>query len=627
MYSGSPIGGAPISAVLDATIADVEPPVQPTFIDGTVSYPLTWIEWHNEDPHAYAEVDLNDRASYYMGYKRATVIQGGWAKVTRGLSDWQGQIEHLVFGALHSDTDRRFRGQLGDGESTRFLTNRPRVVRMIDDEERRIEGTPRVVANGFLIDYSTIGGLKFSETCSDFVRRKHSRQRKSLQHWHPLIRVEDFDPNTTPQDALNKPGPVIYGALTSSTGAYAPIYTGIRLCPDAVYRSEFLIACHACKGIPTGEIYIDGVQVAASPTIFTVPFTAEWTAALFPHAGYFEINGFRYFTMYVDRAAAIALNLVTADELSLGSARLTINIQGIESVGDGTGSLITSLVLQCQHFAENALAPNRPFNTQAWVGIAPLYFSAIPELTYVDRASFADVDGLVGLDGAGVIGWAGEGVGDLDVLARFCLSGDFEVGFSRLGQLIASREPDSAPVDPEDLDDVKNILAETLTIRDNVTARFFNIQPYRWGQFYDRSVDGGEIFEGGVRLVIPSHGGWQSTKDGETDLRDAASISNYDQEVAASSLDLYFLRNSTDAQAIAQRRLDRYKNPLRVVSLEVPLSGTNVDLGDVFTVTAIEGISDSGWTDRPLRCTRHELDPNQNTVTLDAYDIQRVWDA
>ncbi len=97
--------------------------------------------------------------------------------------------------------------------------------------------------------------------------------------------------------------------------------------------------------------------------------------------------------------------------------------------------------------------------------------------------------------------------------------------------------------------------------------------------------------------------------------------------MAAPNLDLYFLRNGTDALAIVTRRLERYKNPLRVASLTVPLSGTSIDLGDVFYLQAIDGIGPDGYTaadPRPYRCTRHELDPNANTTTIEGYDIERV---
>lgn len=779
-----------------------------TATDGTVSWPLTWIEHYKEDPtnsvpasenKAYAEVDLNDPDTYYLGYKEPRVLQ--WHRITRGLSDRAGQLEHLSFGAILSDTDLRFRGYLDDTGSpmagTRFFPNRPLIERMIDDVLRRALGLPTVIANGFVSDYASLGGLQFSLSGYDWIKRKFSRSRKSQNKWQPLVRVEDFDPNTTPQDVLNRPAPVIYGSLTDAdeqtvadsvrttgylpdpvnltatvhgspanpiarryyfaglngfygdpsiqlwsdhrgetlgvaidvtgcpddqelraqvasgtvstwveitgecpdaaairvyhgdtsganiqglgladaagspstftfldgkslisggptfaegfeaapplrnntyipgtlsggnvttdtgSGTCAPPYTGIRLCEDSVYRSEFLIAAHACKAV--NEVYLGGVRVpdAELADYFLVPNSTEWNA-VWTHPHYIEVFGRRYTTLYVDRQYAKDRGLVATNELSAGNTLLTVNVDGIEEIGDGTGTLITSLVLQAQHFAENP--GDRPWNAQGWVNASPFEFAQMAGTTLVDRVSFADVDALVNLDGAGIIGYQGEEVGTLDVLARFCLSGDFEIGFNRIGQLMAAYEPSAVPASVVALTDVLNITADSLSIRDEVTSQFFNILKYRWGPEYTGRTSGGPMTVRGLHLVLPQIGGWLSIANDEYEIRDTASITNYDQE-RETSIDLYFIRDSVSAAQVLTRRLERYMNPLRTVTFTIPLSGLQIDLGDVFTITAIDGISPTGWTDRALRCTRHELDPNALTVTITAYDFQRVLDA
>ena len=131
-----------------------------TFEDGAVSHPLTWITLTKRDgsKHPYAEVDLNDPEDYYDGYKRPRVER--FATIARGLSDRDGQVEHLSFGAVLSDirtdrddTDREFRGTLAD-EVNKYLTNRPLEVWFVDDTERRRLGLPRLAALGFVNDYA-----------------------------------------------------------------------------------------------------------------------------------------------------------------------------------------------------------------------------------------------------------------------------------------------------------------------------------------------------------------------------------------------------------------------------------------------------------------------------------------
>ncbi len=774
-----------------------------------VSIPLTWIEHYKEDPtngvpasenKAYSDAWLNDPDAFYLGMKPSWVLN--WNRISRGLSDRTGQLEHLAFGCTLSDTERTFRGYLDDTSSpmagTRFFPNRPLVERMIDDEDRRREiASAMIVANGFVSDYAPLGGLQFSLSGCDWIKRKFSRSRRSQLKWQPLVLVTDFDPNTTPQDVLSKPAPVVYGSLsdadeqtvadtsratgylpdpvnlvatvhgspanpisrryyvsglngfygdpnvqlwtdhrgetlgvsvdvtgcpndqelqaqvlsgTASTwveltcdcpdadavrvyhgdlsgsniqglgladaigspgsftfldgksltsggaafaqafdatpplrnntyipgtltggnvttdtgsGSFAPPYTGIRLCEDAIHRSEFLIAAHACKAV--NEVYLGGVRVPDSElaAYFLVPNSTEWNA-VWTNPHYIEVFGRRYTTIYVDRQYAKDHQLVATNELSPGNTLLTVNVDGIEEIGDGTGTLITSLVLQAQHFAENP--GDRPWNAQGWVDASPFTFSATGD-PLVDRVSFAAVDALVNLTGAGVIGYQGEAVGTVDVLSRFCLSGDFQIGFNRLGQLIASYEPPEGSPSPaivEALTDVMDINADTLNIHDDVTSDFFNILTYRWGPEFTGRTSGGPMTVRGLHLVLPQIGGWLSILNDEYEIRDTSSIINYDQEREL-SIDLYFIRDTVSAAQVLTRVLDRYKNPLRTVTLTVPLQGRAVDLGEVFTVTAIDGISSSGWLNRILRCTRHELDCNGLFVNLTAYDLQRIW--
>lgn len=746
-----------------------------TFDDGTVSTPLTYFNWHHDTGQVKgAEVDLCDRDLYYGGLKPAIVLS--WKPITRGLSDKSGQMEHQSFGATVSDTTRTIRGML-DTDASRYFPNRPWIERMIDDEQRRVEGVPRMVANGFISTYSPDPDLTFSFDCVGWPRRKFTRQRKSQLAWQPIYRVEDFDPNTTPSDVLNRPAPVIYGSLSdlnqattadsvhtvylpdptapsgtvngapgttttwryyftamngqygvdprlqpwsdhrgetyfasvdvasapddaalqsqanaggaasywvalsctsadatavrvyrgltdgtgikglayaegsagtwtlldgknatsgdaiyyagidakppirnntyipgtlsggnvttdTGSGAFQATYTGLRL-SGGVHYSEFAIAAHYCTAI--NQVYVGGVRVGASDlsTYFTLNTAISY-------------SGFRYCTIHVDRAYAIANGIVSSDELAQGDNLLTVNVDGIEDVGDGTGTLITNLFDQAKHFCENALAPDRPFNTQDWVGASPIEFSAVPGLTLVDATSFDALAAANSITGAGAIGAFREEIGAMDALALFLISGDFQVGESRKGQLLASREPDEVPTSFTTLTDVINITERSFRISDGVLSDFFNILPYRYGRDLSGRSSGGPLTVNGLRLVLAQSDGWQSTADGVTFVEDTASQFNFDQEISAPQMDLHFIRDASVAIQIVSRVLNRYSFPLRRVTLTVPLSGTSVDLGDVFGVTDIEGIGASGWTNEPLLCERHILDPNTNSVTLSA---------
>ena len=191
--------------------------------DGRTSVPVAWVELTDREGTMtpFAEVDLNDRASYYGGYKRPWVLS--WLPVSRGLSDRAGQMEHASFGALLSDVTRFFRALLA-GPKTRYLTNRPLVERIIDDEARRAERVPRVLAVGYTADYGPRSDLKFEVRGSDWLKKKFSRKAQAGQAWQPLITLEDFPhaadeylTDTTAKRAVGAVGlpvPIILGTLS-----------------------------------------------------------------------------------------------------------------------------------------------------------------------------------------------------------------------------------------------------------------------------------------------------------------------------------------------------------------------------------------------------------------------------
>jgi hypothetical protein len=75
-----------------------------------------------------------------------------------------------------------------------------------------------------------------------------------------------------------------------------------------------------------------------------------------------------------------------------------------------------------------------------------------------------------------------------------------------------------------------------------------------------------------------------------------------------------------------QRKRARFRHPRRRAALRVPLSGLVRELGEAVPITHIEGIGAAGWNDHQVRIVRDELDPNDNTVVLECYDLETVFE-
>jgi len=190
------------------------PSPEAVFLDGRVSYPLCWLEYTDRvgDRHVFAEVDLNDRVSYYGGYKAPWVVE--FRAITRGISDPTGQLEHLAFGARLSDTTRFFRGQLAD-PARRYVANRPLVERMIDDEDRRAERTPRIVAVGYAKSPQVLPSLQVELPGTDWIAKKFIRKQRQEEDWIARVTAADFP--TAPPQVLDQTIPILYGEVSDET--------------------------------------------------------------------------------------------------------------------------------------------------------------------------------------------------------------------------------------------------------------------------------------------------------------------------------------------------------------------------------------------------------------------------
>lgn len=115
--------------------------------------PLVWVEWTGPDGSlpVWAPVDLPDPSTYYRGFKEAKILVAG--VVQRSLSDESGELQNQRFDVELDDSDLTLRTLLGQSDARRHLINTPLVMRMINDEDRRLLKRPRTVAIGVVREY------------------------------------------------------------------------------------------------------------------------------------------------------------------------------------------------------------------------------------------------------------------------------------------------------------------------------------------------------------------------------------------------------------------------------------------------------------------------------------------
>lgn len=371
---------------------------------------------------------------------------------------------------------------------------------------------------------------------------------------------------------------------------------------------RFLVAGHACTRIVA--VYQSGQRVDTSGFV-AVPGQGDWTSRFGAVAT--DIGGERFTFVYARGSIG--------DAAAAGTAPLTADVDGIETVGDGSGTLITDLFEQYEHFLRNWVL--RDYRTGAWATSGPTWGDAPDDIDLVDSSSFAACKAIASARVAG--GYPGAFIVGVDPndaspsatpsvstayrqetvrtwIARLNQSADCFCGFSRKSQFVVRMLNDdpatraSAPRYTAGL----GILQGTFELEEKPTT-----------------------IENQINVRFKRH--WAvATWTGSDRIEDLDAQARI-AEVRPYQLDLWAVRSVAHATDIARRRLERRKFALRTVRWESDMGALTIDLGDLVRVSHPEGVGALGWTDRPCVIMRHEFDPARFVVRLEALDVQYLF--
>lgn len=459
--------------------------------------------------------------------------------------------------------------------------------------------------------------------------------------------LEEASGGTTNFATVGLAVPIPYGTIDESPAVYVGRYT----LSDGRSYHKFILAGCAIQGIDgiftdngatgvgtnpasaTGDLALE----AGSGGNWVVPGYLNWTELM--GADLFEdLNGRRYTTIYGlvgNRPADVAAGFF--EPLTPESIRLYVRLRGIESVGDGTGTLLIDAFDIRLHLLQNWIFGD--YQSGAWLG-SPM-FPDDPTLSMIDEASFARnseianrrVSGGYYLDfiiGATPDNATSEFVSVSDLEARANISTDANSYRNHKGQYAVSMVDDSSYADPAaTLTALRHIHEGSFDIEDD-QAHHFTVAPFRHSKDY----------------LGREREGWKSIYTGVVEQVDDAAVENYGTPGAplrllspllelhmvrgknlSTDLDVYE-RGTTTANDVVGRFLMRHKDPPRLVTLRVGWKeGQAVDLGDTVLVTHFGGVGSEGWVERPCRVIRHEADPQTYSVLLTLYDLYPILQA
>lgn len=393
--------------------------------------------------------------------------------------------------------------------------------------------------------------------------------------------------------------------VDTGSGLVPVIYVGQRELGDGYNPGygwhEFLVCGHAVKNILAW--YQAGSREADSTegTDWLIPGKAGWTAVL-GATKYRDFNGRRYTVVYGRGPKG--------DKAADGSAPLTLNVQGVESIGDGTGDLLEDGFDQYLHVMRNWILQD--YQAGGWFATGPSWPSAfgVTAVDVLDDAAFTAAKAVAqgrfagGYKTAFVMGAGNAQEPVRTWIQRLNTNLDCFSGFSRKSQYFVKLIDTSA-----------SVLAAAMKYRQttDIYAGSFQVQ--------DRVADFENIVVFSYRRDYPK-GNWDFEA---AELSDQDSITNIGQSKRSQLLEMWLVQNQGLAQEVMGRRLTRTKEPPRFVSFVTGLQALNTELGDIIKVSHIEGIGAAGWTDRPIFVTRHEVDPDRLTITIEGIDVERLF--
>jgi len=305
-----------------------------------------------------------------------------WGGLTYSVSDRSGSLPGVVTRVMVNDHDRAIQA-LDSGVHRNRLKGIPVYQYLM---------TPAVAGDALKVFVGVLVSIGWPEPFVAEIEMKcNDEQLQMLTPNGGWVISRTNWPNALPEH-FGKPAPILYGRYDASLFQAAPGLIPTLLVDTVTHRH--LISA----GVPKSVI-----RVYVASVVVTTGFSVETLVR--PDGRTYTVVKF---------AAAPA-------------GEVTVDVEGYEAVGDGSGALITNPATQWAHRMSN-------FVLADWTGGAWLSTHSL-----VDSASVAANAAIFGLMGAKGRDYDDEMRTGDDVIARFCKSWRWHCGWTLLGTIATAR--------------------------------------------------------------------------------------------------------------------------------------------------------------------------------------------
>jgi hypothetical protein len=537
-----------------------------------------------------------------------------WGDVNYPLSDRFGNIKGQSWEVEIDDESGEWRGRLALSSSNRFY-KRWEAVLYAESNAARLAGTARrPLARGRCIA-ARVDEQNVTLTFSDELSR-HDSQFSLDRECPPVLIGDVFGPDSTatgitfltaPADEIAaEPMPICLGEASDEyRAAENPPITpiGIHKLRDMgnvllangseVWRC-YLVCIYACYSLPAlfgsnqhpecpGSVRLD-------PDVFSGQFLVPG------HGNYSD-----YFsTVYIDvtkggktyRCTLIFGRGPISDAHIDGKVPLSINVNGVEENGDGSGDLVDDLAYMLQILIHILV-------TQTLIGdwqTMPTFFDSVPK--YVS-SSFAALKAIH--DARLSSRYRGGMILDKQnsarqALADLLVSADARLGIDNHGAVFVSGFDELADISALTELTAKHVKDGTFKITSELGAELENSLAYEFGP----EPASGRL-TGGKRPM---------TVDG--------SIDDWGDVYKADDITFVAIYRPDVASDVASHRLRKTRDGITLGQFEIDFVGLDLHGGQLVRNTDFRGLGSTGWTQRVLIVTERiaHLNEDEFTVTV-----------
>lgn len=600
-------------------------PTDPQTMSGIVS-PLVFLDLTLPDATVLrlAQDKLSTPAAKYRDGKILSI-----GPVAQTLSDHHGRMESTTVRVVFEDTANVFRGYAASA-TNRFLKNSTATIYVESDVARRAATAPLVLMTMIAKSFAPRSNKTFELELVDELSAKQSPI--SVDRQLPEFTVADIWPNAT-DNLLPIPVPIVYGQYSDDdkwveNPKRTPYGIMPVIGPVAVHHfgesrdwGLFLICLYASKQIDSvfasnladsdigsaepqqsGSVRMDLDDTEGVDGEFLVPGRAGWTT-LIGSQKYLDITGVDG-TVY--RVTAIYARRSRAEAHVEKETPITVNLCGIESTGDGTGTLIDQAAEVAWHF----------WNYVVVLGVTSGSWPSPPTdalgTNKVQRAGVTTLNALH-LDRVATIGYQTAWT----IRERRPVRAYWEQFQFGTGIRVGRNRHQIVLVDTDGEDPLSGL---TKFDHSNITEGTFQLDPGS-DEIVNRTtyVSGPEASTGRFSHGMRSH-------------TDHQAITNYGETHEQPDVEIHTTRRRAVAADVVARKVFRLRNEVVYGSFDTDLQGIDLDLGQFISITHDEGLGVNGWIDNPVLVIGIVPNPQTLQVTIRFEDVNLtvgdpcVWD-